>query len=44
MDPAAKQLCEVTKQCLDEAIKKCGPGVPYNVVGKTIQVRMRVCM
>lgn len=37
VDPAAKQLVEVTKQCLDEAIKKCGPGVPYNVIGRTIQ-------
>lgn len=38
MDEAARQLCDVTKECLDEAIKKCGPGVPYSAIGKTIQV------
>ncbi|PNH02059.1 Methionine aminopeptidase 1D, chloroplastic/mitochondrial [Tetrabaena socialis] len=37
VDPAARKLEEVTKECLDEAIKKCGPGVPYNAVGKAIQ-------
>ncbi|GIL60935.1 hypothetical protein Vafri_15742 [Volvox africanus] len=37
VDAAARDLVEVTKQCLDAAIKNCGPGVPYNVIGKTIQ-------
>lgn len=32
----AKQLCEVTKLALDEAIKVCGPGVPYSEIGKVI--------
>jgi methionyl aminopeptidase len=31
-----KQLCEVTKIALDEAIKICGPGVPYKKIGSTI--------
>ena len=39
VDPAAKKLCEVTQEALLEAIKKCAPGVPYNAIGKTIQVR-----
>jgi methionine aminopeptidase len=39
VDPAARQLVDVTKQALDAAIAKCAPGVPYNVIGKTIQVR-----
>ena len=30
----AQDLCRVTKHCLDEAIKICGPGVPIREVGK----------
>ncbi len=30
----AQDLCRVTKHCLDEAIKICGPGVPIKEVGK----------
>ncbi|GFR50025.1 hypothetical protein Agub_g12175, partial [Astrephomene gubernaculifera] len=37
VEPAARELVEVTKHCLEEAIKVCGPGVPYNAIGKTIQ-------
>lgn len=32
----AQDLCRVTKHCLDEAIKICGPGVPIREVGKVI--------
>ncbi|DBA76456.1 TPA: Methionine aminopeptidase 1D, chloroplastic/mitochondrial [Trebouxia sp. C0005] len=32
----AQDLCRVTKHCLDEAIKICGPGVPIKEVGKVI--------
>lgn len=34
--PEAKQLCEVTKLALDEAIKICRPGVPYSMIGRVI--------
>lgn len=37
VDPAAKQLCEVTESALLEAIKLCGPGVPYSAIGRKIQ-------
>ena len=30
----AQDLCRVTKHCLGEAIKICGPGVPIREVGK----------
>lgn len=33
----AKKLCEVTKESLDSAIKLCGPGVRFNVIGAAIQ-------
>ncbi|MEW5298126.1 MAG: hypothetical protein WDW36_001281 [Sanguina aurantia] len=36
--PEAQALCDVTKEALDAAIKLCGPGVAYNVIGKSIQV------
>lgn len=32
----AQKLASVTKLALDEAIKICRPGVPYNMIGKTI--------
>lgn len=38
MAPEAQKLCDVTKEALDAAIKLCGPGVPYNVIGKAINV------
>ncbi|GAB4816876.1 hypothetical protein N2152v2_003922 [Parachlorella kessleri] len=34
--PAASRICEATKEALNAAIQKCGPGVPFNVIGKTI--------
>lgn len=34
VSPEARQLCEVTRKALEEAIKICGPGVPYNKIGK----------
>lgn len=36
VSPAARHLCEVTKEALDAAIRQCGPGVPYKVIGQTI--------
>lgn len=30
----ARRLCETTERALHEAIKLCGPGVPYNMIGK----------
>lgn len=32
----AQELCRITKQALDEAIKICGPGVPVREVGKVM--------
>lgn len=37
VDPATQQLVRVTKAAMNAAIKKCGPGVQYNVIGKTIE-------
>uniref|UniRef100_A0A7S3QMP3 Methionine aminopeptidase n=2 Tax=Dunaliella tertiolecta TaxID=3047 RepID=A0A7S3QMP3_DUNTE len=34
--PEARRLCEVTQMALNEAIQLCGPGVPYNKIGKAI--------
>lgn len=36
VSPEARQLCEVTKEALEAAISICKPGVPYNMIGKTI--------
>eukprot|EP00197_Chlamydomonas_leiostraca_P004669 CAMPEP_0202866282 /NCGR_PEP_ID=MMETSP1391-20130828/7302_1 /ASSEMBLY_ACC=CAM_ASM_000867 /TAXON_ID=1034604 /ORGANISM="Chlamydomonas leiostraca, Strain SAG 11-49" /LENGTH=300 /DNA_ID=CAMNT_0049546215 /DNA_START=136 /DNA_END=1038 /DNA_ORIENTATION=- len=36
VSPEAKQLCDITHKALHEAIKICGPGVPYNKIGKVI--------
>jgi len=30
----ARRLCETTERALNEAIKLCGPGVPYSAIGK----------
>lgn len=37
VDKPGKELVERTKEALDEAIAICGPGVPLNRIGKTIQ-------
>lgn len=36
VDPATRQLVEVTKHSVDEAIKLCGPGQPFNAIGACI--------
>ncbi|KAJ4753258.1 Methionine aminopeptidase [Rhynchospora pubera] len=36
VDDEAKQLVEVTKECLNKAISICAPGVELNRIGKTI--------
>lgn len=35
--PEAKRLCEATKESLDASIAICAPGVPFNMIGHTIQ-------
>ncbi|KAF9980890.1 hypothetical protein BGZ75_007864 [Mortierella antarctica] len=37
VDQAGRELVERTKESLDAAIAICGPGVPLNRIGKTIQ-------
>lgn len=37
VSPAARQLCEATKEALNAAIKVCGPGVPIKSIGAAIQ-------
>eukprot|EP00878_Enallax_costatus_P047713 GHUV01058794.1.p1 GENE.GHUV01058794.1~~GHUV01058794.1.p1 ORF type:complete len:259 (+),score=67.72 GHUV01058794.1:451-1227(+) len=37
VSPAAAELVKVTRNCLDAAIKVCGPGVPLRAVGHAIQ-------
>uniref|UniRef100_A0A803KSD7 Methionine aminopeptidase n=1 Tax=Chenopodium quinoa TaxID=63459 RepID=A0A803KSD7_CHEQI len=36
VDDEAKNLVQVTKECLDKAIAICGPGVEYKKIGRTI--------
>ncbi|XP_020592893.1 methionine aminopeptidase 1D, chloroplastic/mitochondrial [Phalaenopsis equestris] len=36
VDEKAKQLVQVTKECLDRAVSICVPGVEYNRIGKAI--------
>lgn len=36
-DEEANNLVSVTKHCLDEAIKTCGPGLPFAAIGTTIE-------
>ncbi|KAL2241690.1 methionine aminopeptidase 1D, chloroplastic/mitochondrial [Sesamum indicum] len=36
VDEEAKNLVKVTKECLDNAISICAPGVKFNKIGKTI--------
>lgn len=38
----AQDLCRVTKHCLDEAIKICGPGMPIKEVGKVSSTTQEV--
>ena len=38
----AQDLCRVTKHCLDEAIKICGPGVPIKEVGKVCSTKQEL--
>jgi methionyl aminopeptidase len=35
-DPA-RRICAATKEALDAAIARCGPGIRFNVVGDAIQ-------
>lgn len=44
VSPEARQLCEVTRKALDEAIKICAPGVPYNKIGKVLIEELRLAM
>jgi len=37
---SAKRLVRVARQCRDDAIALCGPGVPFNLIGHTID---RIC-
>ncbi|KAF9361721.1 Methionine aminopeptidase 1D, chloroplastic/mitochondrial [Mortierella sp. NVP85] len=37
VDQPGRELVERTKEALDAAIAVCGPGVPFNKIGKTIQ-------
>ena len=37
VDAAGNKLVELTRQCRDAAIAVCGPGVPFNKIGKVIQ-------
>ncbi|CAL5366995.1 unnamed protein product [Camellia sinensis] len=37
VDDEAKNLVQVTKECLDKAISICAPGVEYKKIGKIIQ-------
>ncbi|XVF61144.1 hypothetical protein PTKIN_Ptkin08bG0105800 [Pterospermum kingtungense] len=37
VDEEARNLVEVTKECLDKAISICAPGVEFKKIGKTIQ-------
>ncbi|KAM7520496.1 hypothetical protein LguiB_019458 [Lonicera macranthoides] len=36
VDPEARNLVQVTKECLHKAISICAPGVEFNRIGKTI--------
>ncbi|KAK8940834.1 hypothetical protein KSP39_PZI009981 [Platanthera zijinensis] len=36
VDDKAKELVQVTRECLDKAISICAPGVEYNRIGKEI--------
>jgi len=36
VDSAGRKLVQATKDCLDEAIKVCGPGQRFNQIGKTV--------
>ncbi|CAA2961250.1 methionine aminopeptidase 1D, chloroplastic mitochondrial [Olea europaea subsp. europaea] len=38
VDEEARNLVKVTKECLDNAISICAPGVEFNKVGKTIHI------
>ena len=37
VSPEAKRLVDATKESLDASIAICGPGVPFNQIGHTIQ-------
>jgi methionyl aminopeptidase len=41
VDEEGKRLVEVTKEALQRAIDVCGPGVPFNMIGKTISILAR---
>jgi methionyl aminopeptidase len=37
VNPAALELVEATREALEAAIARCGPGVPFSEVGRTVQ-------
>jgi methionyl aminopeptidase len=37
LNPAALELVDATREALEAAIARCGPGVPFSEVGRTIQ-------
>lgn len=37
VDSQGRKLVEHTKECLDKAINICGPGVPFNEIGRVIR-------
>lgn len=37
VDERGKYLVECTEECLNESIKLCGPGKPFNIIGKFIE-------
>lgn len=38
VDAEGRRLVEVTREALNRAIEVCGPGVPLNLIGKTISI------
>ena len=41
VDSEAQLLIDVTRECRDEAIKLCGPGVPLNAIGAKVRLGVR---
>lgn len=37
VDEKGKFLCKITEECLQKAIKECGPGALFNAIGNTIE-------
>ncbi|MGE3619371.1 MAG: type I methionyl aminopeptidase [Acidimicrobiia bacterium] len=38
VDPESRRLVRVTRECLERGIEAVGPGVPFNAIGRAIQV------